>query len=784
LHCKLLRDLWALRTQAIAIALVIAGGMATWVTALSTIDSLSETQRLFYQEHRFASLFASLTRAPRSEMAEILRIPGVLRAESRIQTRARLRVEDFDDPIDAQLVSIPTGAQPRLNQLHLVAGRLPAADEPGEVVVIDAFAKQHGLEPGDRLGAVIRGREYDLTISGIGLTPEYVYFIRPGDLFPDYRRYGVAWMGQEGLAQAADMDGAFNSLSLQIDSAVHPEAVVEAVDRQLEKWGGTGAYLREDQTSHRYLTEEINQLRGMARVIPMIFLGVAAFLLSIVVGRIVRMQRDQIAVLKAFGYRNSAIGRHYALLMLVIVVLGALPGAGLGVWLGQALSSLFTEFYRFPDLRYRLDPAVVAGGFALTILAAGLGTFRSLLTAFRLPSAEAMRPEPPARFRRTLVEALPLIRTLSPSARMLIRNLERHPIKALLSVIGMALATAILVTGNFQDDTINHMLDVQFAYAAREDLTVTLTEARERSALHELAALPGVIQIEPFRTAPVELMAGHRRYRTVLQGFEADTVLHRIVDRELQPISLPSGGLMLTDWLAEHLAIRVGDPIRLRLLERDQPVIETTLSGLAHEFIGVSGYMEITAMNRLLQEDELVSGAFLSVDPVALSRLYAALQERPAVAGSSLRLASIESFNDTMGETRLVFSAINSLLAGVIAFGVIYNTARLSLSERGRELASLRVLGFRRREIAWILLGELVLLTLLALPLGFVIGYGLCWLIGYGMASEFYRIPTVVNLDSYAAAATVVLLAALVSAIAVGRRLYNLDLIAVLKTRE
>jgi putative ABC transport system permease protein len=328
------------------------------------------------------------------------------------------------------------------------------------------------------------------------------------------------------------------------------------------------------------------------------------------------------------------------------------------------------------------------------------------------------------------------------------------------------------------------MLDVQFAYAAREDLTVTLTEARERSALHELAALPGVIQIEPFRTAPVELMAGHRRYRTVLQGFEADTVLHRIVDRELQPISLPSGGLMLTDWLAEHLAIRVGDPIRLRLLERDQPVIETTLSGLAHEFIGVSVYMEITAMNRLLQEDELVSGAFLSVDPVALSRLYAALQERPAVAGSSLRLASIESFNDTMGETRLVFSAINSLLAGVIAFGVIYNTARLSLSERGRELASLRVLGFRRREIAWILLGELVLLTLLALPLGFVIGYGLCWLIGYGMASEFYRIPTVVNLDSYAAAATVVLLAALVSAIAVGRRLYNLDLIAVLKTRE
>lgn len=784
LNRKLFRDLWNLKAQALAIALVIAGGMATWVISLTTMDSLQVTQRLFYQDHRFASIFASLKRAPEVELTRIAEIPGVVVAESRVRETARLDVRGFDEPVEALLTSLPESGQPTLNQLHLSAGRLPDPDRPGEIVVVESFAEEHGLQPGERIEAIIRGRQFQLTVSGIGVSPEYIYYIRPGDLLPDHRRYAIAWMGREALAEAADMDGAFNDLTISTRRGAELQQIIERVDQILERWGGIGAYTRDDQTSHGYLREEMNQLEGMARIIPIIFLGVATFLLSIVVGRIVRMQRDQIAVLKAFGYANSVIGLHFVGFILAIVLLGVLPGIALGVWMGQGLSAFYSEFFRFPELVYRVSPQIVISGLLLTLAAALAGTFRALKTAFSLPPAEAMRPEPPASFRRTPLEAIPLIRHLSQPSRMIVRNLERHPFKALLAIVGIALATAILVTGRFQQDTLNYIIDVQFGFAAREDLTITLTEPTARQALHELAALPGITQVEPFRMAPIELTAGHRTHRTAIQGLEAHGELHRIVDRELAPIELPPTGMLLTDWLADELNVGVGDWVELRLLEKDQPVLEVPVAGLARDFVGVSGYMQITALNRLLGEDQVISGAFVEVDADALPGVYQELRDRPRVAGSSLRLAAIESFYETMGEVLIVFSLINTLLAGVIAFGVIYNTARLALSERGRELASLRVLGFRRREVSQILLGELALLTLTALPLGFAIGYGFCWVIGNAMASEFYRVPIVINPDSYAFAAVIVLLAALLSAAAIGKRLYNLDLIAVLKTRE
>ncbi len=784
LNLKLMRDFWGLRAQALAIALVIAGGMATWVISLSTIDSLSATQRSFYQAYHFASIFASLKRAPEAVISRIEMIPDVVIAESRVRASARLSVRGFDEPVDALVLSIPETGQPRLNQLFLSAGQLPDPGRPDEIIIVESFAEQHGLQVGDRIESIIRGRAFELTISGIGLSPETVYFIRPGDLFPDHRRYGIVWMRRQALAEAADMDGAFNDLVISTRRGANPKAVIERVDQILKRWGGVGAYARADQTSHRYLSEELDQLAGMARIVPVIFLGVATFLLSIVMSRMVHMQRDQIAVLKAFGYANHTIALHFILLMSFIVLLGTLPGALLGAWIGHGLSALYSEFFRFPELSYRLDPLIIIAGALLTFAAALLGTFRALKTAFTLPPAEAMRPEPPTRYRRTLLELIPAMGRLGQPSRMIIRNLERHPFKALFSIIGIALATAILITGKFQEDTIGYMLEVQFGHAAREDVTVMLTEPSGRDALHELASISGVTQIEPFRMAPVELIAGHRTHRTVIQGMESATRLHRIVDRNLQPIELPISGILLTDWLAETLHVAPGDRIELRLLDQNQPIMDVAVAGVAREFVGVSAYMEISGLNRLLNEDELVSGAYLSIDPAYQQIFNQALHDRPRVAASSSRLASIESFNETMGETLVIFSAINTLLAGFIAFGVIYNTARLALSERGRELASLRVLGFRRREVAQILLGELALLTLLSLPLGFALGYGLCWLIGYSMASEFYRIPTVVNPDGYAFSALVVMIAALLSAAAIGKRLYNLDLIAVLKTRE
>lgn len=784
LYRKLFRDAWNLRAQAAAIALVVAGGVATWVISLSTIDALEDSRRMFYSDYRLADVFAGLKRAPRSTLDQIRAIPGVATVEARIRATATLEVEGFEEPIEALITSIPNNREPVLNRIFLARGRLPDPRGTREIVLAESFAEEHGLQPGDRIGAIIRGRATTLAVSGVGVSPEFVYQIRPGALFPDHSRYAVLWMREDELEQTADMEGAYNDLVVTLTRDASVETVIDRIDTALARWGGTGAISRDDQTSSSYVREEIEQLRAMARIVPVIFLGVAAFLLNIVVHRVVGMQREQIAILKSFGYRNRDIGWHFSLLVLMIVALGILPGMLLGTWLGRGLASIYREFFRFPELVYSVDPRIFASAALVTVTAALLGTWRALWQAFSLPPAEAMRPESPHRFRRTLAERLPLLRRMDQPTRMIARNMERRPIKALLAVVGIALAVAILVTGRFQQDTIDYMLDVQFGFAAREDLSVTFTDPTGREALHELLALPGVLGAEPFRTVAVELVNGHRSHRSAIQAFAEAPTLHRTLDHNLVPVRPTATGLLLTDWLAEQLRTKPGDILTVRLLEGDRGTHHVPVSGTVREFVGASAYMNLDTLNRLLDEPGALSGAYLLASPGQLKPLLNELKRRPGVAASNLREATIQSFNRTMGENIMIFAIVNTLLAGVVAFGVIYNTARLALSERARELASLRVLGFRRIEIAWVIIGELVVITLLAIPLGLMIGRWFAQLIGKAMASEFYRIPTVINADSYAFAAMVVLAAMTISALAIGRRLYTLDLIRVLKTRE
>lgn len=781
---KLLRDLWGLRGQTAATAAVVAGGVATWVISFSVIASLQATQRAFYRDYAFADVFAHVTRAPDDLAARAAQLDGVRRVESRIVGQARLQIAGFDDPVTARLVSLPDHGNAPLNRVYLRRGALPAPGASTQVVISEPFAEAHGLQPGDRLPATINGRRRTLTISGIGLSPEYVYQIQPGSLFPDYARYAIAWMRRPTLEAAYDMDGAFNDLTLTLAPGTAAVNVIPALDRLLQPYGGIGAYDRSDQTSNEYVSNEIRELRSTALVVPLLFLGVAAFLLNVVITRTVHRQREQIAILKAFGYGNAVIGRHYAFLVALMVLAGAIPGVLLGAWAGHGMASLYREFFRFPYLAYRLPPATVLGGVGVALLAALAGTLRALWHAVRVPPAEAMRPEPPAHYRATVIERLGLQRWLDQPTRMILRHLERRPLNAVLSVLGIALAGGILTVGNFQEDAVNYMMDVQYGLASREDLTVTFTDPAARSALFELQALPGVRGVEPFRAVGAELVHGPRRYRTSIQGYPDNAQLHRALDRGLDPIRLPAAGMLLSAWLGRELGVGVGDTITVELLDGSGDVRRVPVAGLVHDFIGVSGYMRLDALNTLLDEGSVASGAYLAVAPGRLQSVFTALQRRPRVAAVSRRTAARDAFLETMGRTLLIFAFVNTLLAGSIALGVVYNSARIGLAERARELGSLRILGFTRGETAYILLGELALLTLAAIPVAGAIGWGFCYLIARGLSTELFRVPLVIEPGTYAFAAIVILVAAILSAVAVGRRLFRMDLVSVLKVRE
>ncbi|NGP52351.1 ABC transporter permease [Thioalkalivibrio sp. XN8] len=782
---KLFRDLWHMRGMALAISLVLVGGISTFVMSLVTYQSLKVTQERYYDRQRFADVFVNLVRAPESVAEQLAALPGVNQVETRVVAPVNIEVEGFGDPVTGLINSLPEFGEPRLNVPYLRRGRLPAPRAEAEVAINEDFADAHGFEPGDELVAVIRGRRKQLDIVGIALSPEFMYAIPPGAVFPDYERYGILWMNRKALATAYDMDGAFNDATFSLQRGTQAQDVIDRVDQVLARYGGLGAYPREDQFSHRFITEELRGLETMATIFPVIFLGVAAFLLNVVIGRLVATEREQIATLKAFGYGNFQVGVHYTKLVLLITSIGLVLGAALGARFARGLSNIYQEFYSFPYLQFRLDPMILLQAAVVTVGAAMLGTAWAVRRAAALPPAEGMRPEPPPTYRATAIERLGLQRRLAEPTRMIIRHLTRRPLKAGLGILGIAAACGILMMTNFQRDAIQWMVGVQYDLSSREDLSVTFTDPTPQRAVYSLGAIDGVTHVEAHRSVPARLVHGHRSYRTAVEGIAPGGELQRVLNAELEPVPIPPEGIVLTEYLAtDILHIRPGEVLTLEVLEGERPVLEVPVVGTTRQYLGVNAYMDRAALNRLMGEGPAISGARLAVDSKLQAEIYHELREMPRVAGTVVRATAIRQFNEMMEETILYFTFITALLGGFIAFGVVYNSARIALSERSRELASLRVLGFTQAEVGYILLGEIGLLTLAAIPVGFLFGNALTAYVAQAFSSDLYRIPLIVSPATYALAAAVVLVSFAITAVLIWHKLSRLDLIEVLKTRE
>ncbi len=712
------------------------------------------------------------------------RSPAWPRCRRASSPQVTLDVPGLEEPAIGRMIGIPERRVPILNDLHLRRGRWIEPGRRDEVLVSEAFADANHLVPGDTLGAVLHGRWQQLRIVGVALSPEYIYEIQGAALFPDNRRFGVLWASNDALGPPFRLEGAFDDVALTLEAGASEREVIARLDHLLEPWGGLGAYGREDQLSHRFISDEIAQNRVFGTVIPAIFLGVAAFLLNVVLSRLVATQREQIAVLKAFGYPDRAIASHYLGFALVAVAIGAAIGVLAGLWLGARIHEMYVTFYRFPVLRFSPGPTVIGAAIGVSALAALTGALGAVRRVLALTPAEAMRPEPPARFSAGWLERSRFGRRLPAAARMIWRNLARRPVRAGLSVLGTALAVAILLVGRFFVDAVQTMNDLQFRGVQREDLTVVFQEPLSSDARHAVAALPGVLLAEPFRVAPVRLRFEHAERRVPLFGLVPGHELRRVLGADGRPHELAPDGVILTEKLGSILGVAPGDRLTVEVLEGKRAQRELVVAGLVDELLGLNAYLEAGTLHRLLREQSTWSGAFLQVDPRRKPVLDAALKRMPAVAGATSRSAMLQSFEETLARSFAIFTTVLIGFASVIACAVVYNAARIALSERGRELASLRVLGFTRGEVATLLLGEQALLTGLALPLGLAIGHGFCAAIASAYQWELFRIPLVITSQSHAFAVAVVIGAAAASTAIVRRRLDHLDLVAVLKTRE
>ena len=784
LDTKLLRDLRRTWAQSLAIALVVAGGVASLVMAVGSLNSLEETRAAYYERYQFADVFALLRRAPKSLMQRIAEIPGVAAAEGRIAKLALLDVPDLAEPATGQFLSLPEAGQPTLNRLYMCGGRLPQPGSTGEVVVTDGFAKAHGFTTGSHFAAILNGRKRELTIVGTAQSPEFVYATGPGDRMPDDRRFAIVWMPEKALASAYDLDGAFSSVTLRLlPDASEPE-VIKRLDALLDPYGGQAAYGRRDQYSHAYINHGLDMLRNMSRTLPPIFLLVSAFLINLTLRRTVALEREQIGLFKALGYDNRAVAVHYIKFVMVVVAIGITVGAAAGTWLAGVISNLYAEIVHLPFLLFSITPAIYGIAAALSVAAAVGGALHALSDVVALPPAVAMQPPAPPRFRRLLPPRLSLRHLLPQPLVMMLRSVGAHPLRALFTTLGLSFATAILVVSLFVNDTMDLLIDVTYFMADRQDATVTFVDRRIANATQQVARLPGVIAAEPYRDVPVRIRKGPIERRLMLSARPADGDLSRIVDVGLHPVVLPEGALAISTWLARLLDAKAGDVVEIDLLEGQHRTVALPVTILVEDYFGLNAMMSADTLARLMREGPSVTAVNVSLDGGRLGDFYEAIKRLPTVAGVALQRLSLANYRKEMAVIVTTMAGIYIALAGLIAFGVVYNSARISLSERARELASLRVLGFTQAEVLRILLLELALLVMLAQPPGWAIGYGLAWLMKTRMSADVMRTRLVVDLYTYLLASGLVLAAATASALAVRERIAAFDLVSVLKTRD
>ena len=782
---KLYRVLWKIRGQVLAIAMVIASGIATLVMSLSTIEALQETAAAYYERYQFADVFAQVKRAPEKLTAQIKDIPGVQTVQTKVTQYTTVDVDGFAEPIIGLLTSIPEDAQPRLNQLVLRKGSWLSPHASDEVIINEPFAEAHDLHINDSLSIILNGSKKTVRIKAIALSPEYIYSLGPGMLLPDDQRFAVMWMGRETLAAAFDLDASFNDLAITVQHHAKINPILEQVDALLDPYGGISAIERKDQISNWFVMNEIEQQKSMATILPTIFIAVSVFLTHMILSRLITTERTEIGLLKAFGYSAVQIAWHYLKLVLVICVLGILLGSLLGLLLGRYNTQLYADLFRFPLLVYQPSVAVFLIGAMICLSAALLGAMKAVKKAVQLPPAVAMAPPAPPNYRHGIFSRNWVARWLDQPTRIALRQISRWPVRSLLTSVGIAFAMGLVVMTMQWNDSLRLLAQVNFFEAQKQDLMVGLVQPKAKRALHDIENLPGVQRAEPVRYVSVDLSSANRQHRGSITALSPDNHLQSIYDDGARTaLPVPESGIVLALRLAEKLDVGVGDSVHVKVQEGRRPELRMPVVAVVETYLGMAAYTDLSHMNRLLLDAEQFQFANLKVDTQALPELFATLKNTPVVSSVMVKQAALDSFNETLVKHLMVFITMFTVLAGMVAFGVTYNSTRISLSERGRELATLRVLGFGHGETSYVLLGEVILLILLGLLLGCLVGWGLVWSMAASFDTELFRVPLVISRRTLAWSMIVVLVAAVLSFYMIKGRVQRLDLIKVLKTRE
>ncbi len=786
---KLWRTIWRTKGQFLAVAAVVTVGIAVYIAMNTAYYNLDRSKELFYRENNFADYYFHVVKAPQAVVKQVEAVPGVAAATGRLQKDVPV-LKEGGGRATARLVSYPLPMAGCVNRLHLLAGQMFTGHPRSgavEVLVDPQYAKANGLRFNDEITVVAEGRRVSLTVVGTATSPEFVYPMKDAaSLVPEPETFGIVMLPLNQAQQILHMPGQINQVVIKLAPGADEEKVAEQVESLLEPYGNLASYPRKRQLSHAVLQAELDGLLTTSRTLPVLFLGIAAAIQFIMLGRMVKAQRLQIGIMKALGYGNRQIIMHYAGYALAVSAAGALLGSLLGLVLASTISQTYARYFNLPEAIGGVNARALWYGLVLSVsvgLLAGLTAARGVMA---VNPAESMRPEPPRGAGQTVLEHWgALWRRLGPAWKMTLRAVARNRLRFGVTLVGTVFAVGMLVVSMFANDAIDYILQRHFYREQSYDYLVRFTAPVKESELLNIARLEGVYKAEPLLEIPVKMHFRNRERDDVLVGLSPGAALKTVTGVDGRPLALPGEGMLVSSRTAQKLGLRVEDRVTVETLLGIGPArrAEVKVLGVSRQLVGDASYVSLDLANRVLRERGLVSGVMLRVDPGRAAGVEQALNDMTAVSSVLSRRQELENFQQNL-DSMIYFTAVMVAFAVVLGFAIVYNSSVIGFAERRRELALLRVLGFTGREVSGLVWRESLLQAVLGVALGLPAGY--LMVLGYARAisSELYSLPAVVYPATYLLAALGGLLFVAGASLLATRGVSRLDMVDVLKNRD
>jgi putative ABC transport system permease protein len=784
---KLRRDLWGRKLALLTIIAIIAVGIGCYVSFMGCYYNLDNSRRDYYRNYRLADFTINVKRAPAWSIEQVAAHKNISRVYGRIGAVVQVDLPGNPEPISGTAISLPSQRIPILNDVMLHLGGWFSPDRDDEVILNADFARAHNIVPGQRIKVLLLDKQHELLVVGTVYSPEFVCPIPPdGGIAPDPARYALLYCKLDFMRRTCDLEGAFNQILGKVHDYGKINNTLSKLEEELDPWGVAMTVPIEDQSSFAYLKYELEGIKASASIMPAIFLGVALLVLNVMISRMVAQQRTIIGTLKALGYSSNAVRLHYLAFGCVIGGIGGLIGCALGFWLQGALISMYKTFFSLPGVKPSVIPSLYMMGMSLSLGAAALGTLRGVSTAVKLKPAEAMRPAPPERGSKVFFEIWTFFWTrVSFRWRLILRSMLRNPFRSGVTVLASSFASAILMVSLTNIDALDFLVRYQFENIMHQDITTSLRDPKGIDAKFEIANIPAIADSEAQLNVVCNLTNGHRHERVGIIGLPLDSHLVTPLDAKGNTVRVQDSGIVLSRKLAQMLSLKVGDMVQLRPTIARREKVMTPVVAVVDTYLGLSAYVSQAYLSRLIGE-EWAANSHLALLNTGLgnSSLFRSLREYPSVMGTSQRQRSIDMVDKNFGETMGTMMFIIILFAGLIAFGSVFNASLVLLSERERDVGTLRVLGYHPGEIASIFLRENAILNTIGILLGLLLGIWLTWLVSKAYDTELYRFPVVIRPIRFLHTAGIMAFFLVSAQYFASRMIYKMNWLEVLKVKE